>query len=183
MAKVCVLLADGFEELEAVTLIDVLRRAGAEVTTLAVTNPNVRGAHGIVMHADANLAEHQNTPWDAVLLPGGMPGAATLRDTPLVQELVQKQAKRQGLVGAICAAPIALAQAGLLDGKRCTCYPGFEKEVERGGAKVHEQAVVDEGAVLTSRGPGTAMQFALTLAERLCGKSKAEGVAKDMLVV
>jgi 4-methyl-5(b-hydroxyethyl)-thiazole monophosphate biosynthesis len=126
MASVAVLLAEGFEEIEAVTIIDVLRRAGIEVTTLGVASQSVTGSHGITIEADALLAQGVDRPWDLVVLPGGMPGAAHLRDDENVQALLRRQGARDGLVAAICAAPMALGQAGLLEGRRATSYPTFE---------------------------------------------------------
>ncbi|MCB9899411.1 MAG: DJ-1/PfpI family protein [Planctomycetes bacterium] len=179
MARAVVLLAPGFEEIEAVTVIDVLRRAGVETSSLATTARDVKGAHGIVLRADGLLAERAAETWDVVVLPGGMPGATNLRDDAVVQELLSRQERRGGLVAAICAAPIALARAGLLEGRAATCFPGFESQL--GGADVREERVVVDGPVTTSRGPGTSLEFALSLVEQLVGADQAESLGASML--
>jgi len=180
MARVCVLLADGFEEIEAVTVIDVLRRADVDTTVLGVTGLVVEGSHGIRVHADARLADAEDRVWDVVVLPGGMPGAARLRDSAEVQSLLRAQHARGGRIAAICAAPIALARAGLLEGRKATSYPTFATEL--GGVDYREDPVVVDGAITTSRGPGTALAFALALVEDLAGKPKAAELAERMLV-
>jgi len=177
---VCVLLAEGFEEIEAVTILDVLRRAELDVTALGVAGIEVAGSHGIVVRADATLAAAAGRRWDLVVLPGGMPGAAHLRDSEPVQALVKEQHARGGLLGAICAAPIALAAAGVLAGRRVTSFPGFEQQLE--GARYSEECVVVDGHLVTSRGPGTALPFALRLVAELCGASKAAELGKALLV-
>ncbi len=177
MARACVLLAPGFEEIEAITIIDVLRRAEVETVTLAVSDNPVEGAHGIAVRADASL-ETAGGEWDAVILPGGMPGSTNLRDDPRVQALVRKQHARGGICAAICAAPIALAKAGVLAGKKATSYPGFRDEL---GCAYLEDRVVIDGNVVTSRGPATAMEFALRLAALLGAPDKAARVAQGML--
>ncbi len=180
MARVCVLLAEGFEEIEAVTLIDVLRRAEVDVVTLGVSSTDVTGAHGIPMTADNLLADAGDESWDMVILPGGMPGSAHLRDDPAVQALVTRQHARGGRLAAICAAPMALAQAGVLAGKKATSYPGFEDKLP--GADYQQQAVVVDGTVFTSRGPGTSLPFALRLVAELVDQATADGLAEGMLV-
>jgi protein deglycase len=180
MKRACVLLADGFEETEAVTVIDVLRRAEIEVEVLGVEGKKCTGSHGIVVEADALLSDRKSERFDVVVLPGGMPGAATLRDHWGVQKLVQAQHAAGGLVAAICAAPIALAKAGVLEGRRATCFPGFEQQL---GSAVHEtSSVVRDGNVITSRGVGTALPFSLALVEALRDKPAAISLAERMLV-
>lgn len=179
MVRAAVLLAEGFEELEAVTLIDVLRRAGVEVVGLGVTGTTVRGSHGISMLAERALASGAQEAWDLVVLPGGMPGASTLRDDPRVQAFLRAQRARGTALAAICAAPIALGRAGLLAGRRATCFPGFEDQL--GGATVSQEVVVEDGNVITSRGPGTALAFALALVARLQGPAKADELRAAML--
>jgi protein deglycase len=178
--SVCVLLAEGFEELEAITILDVLRRAELDVTSVGVGGTSVRGAHGIVVQADVPLADIGGRRWDLVVLPGGMPGAANLRDSKGVQALVKEQHARGGMLGAICAAPIALAAAGVLAGRRATSYPGFGDQLV--GAKYSEDNVVVDGHIITSRGPGTALPFALRLVAELCGASMSASVGQAMLV-
>jgi 4-methyl-5(b-hydroxyethyl)-thiazole monophosphate biosynthesis len=183
MPRVCILLAPGFEEIEAVTLIDVLRRADVEVVTLAVGSTaslDVTGSHHIIVRADKALAAGATESWDMVILPGGMPGSANLRDDLDVRALVQKQFKSGRRVGAICAAPIALAAAGILAGKKATSYPGFEKDLA--GATYLTSTVVRDGNVVTSRGPGTAFAFAFEIVNELCGRQAAETLRSGMLV-
>lgn len=178
MASVAVLLADGFEEIEAITIIDVLRRAGLDVRTLGVDTDTPTGSHKIQVRADARL--DPNARFDAVILPGGMPGAATLRDHPGVRALLTAHAAEGRLLGAICAAPIALGAAGLLDGLPATCYPGFEGQLT--GATLTAGDVVDAGPILTSRGPATALAFSLALVARLAGPEVAAKLGRGMLV-
>ncbi|MBN1442605.1 MAG: DJ-1/PfpI family protein [Planctomycetes bacterium] len=180
MPRVCVLLADGFEEIEATTIVDVLRRAEVEVATLGVSGRDVRGAHDIVIRADRTLEEGGGGPWDAVILPGGMPGSKNLRDDPAVQKLIRRQKDGGGKLAAICAAPIALAAAGVLEGVKATSYPGFDREMK--GAKYLQDRVVVDGDVTTSRGPGTALEFALELVRQLCGAGTARELEQGMLV-
>ncbi len=176
--RACVLLADGFEEIEAITVIDVLRRAGIEVSAVGVHAPWVQGAHGVVVQADHVLGG--DGLWDAVILPGGLPGATTLRDSEKVRELVLAQSAAGRVIAAICAAPIVLGAAGVLEGRDATCYPGFEEELT--GANRREEAVVEDGHVITARGPGTAMDFAMALVSRLVGRGKADELRAGMLV-
>ncbi len=180
MPSAAVLLAPGFEEIEAVTIIDVLRRAGVDVRILGQDEGRVTGAHDIRIEVDQLFGDAWED-WDAVILPGGMPGSTNLRDDERVMGLLKRQREAGRLVAAICAAPIALGAAGLLDGLQATCYPGFEDQL---GEAITSAArvVVDEG-VVTSRGPGTAMWFALQLVAQLCGQDKADELAKAMLVL
>ncbi len=177
-----VLLATGFEEIEALTVVDVLRRAGLNVRMLA-TGPDltVEGSHGIPVHADGRLADlDPDEPLAAVIAPGGLPGAEYLRDDPAVIALCRRQAESGGLVAAICAAPIVLEAAGLTAGRRGTSYPGFEKEL--GFAAYESDIVVEDGNILTSRGPATALPFALAIAARLAGRETAARLADGMLL-
>jgi len=185
MKRACILLANGFEETEAVVVIDVLRRAEIHLDILGVEGKRCTGAHGIVIEADALLADtlladRDKQTFDLVVLPGGMPGAATLRDHAGVQRLVRAQHEAGRFVSAICAAPIALARAGVLEGKNATCFPGFEDQL--GGARFQVQPVVRDGNVITSRGVGTAMQFALALVEILVSPAASRDLASRMLV-
>lgn len=162
------------------TIIDVLRRADIEVATVGVSGIEVTGSHGITLHADRVLGDDTDDPWDLVVLPGGMPGAGNLRDDGRVQELLRAQYDRGGRVAAICAAPIALARAGLLEGRTATSYPSFAAEL--GPVCYSEDAVVVDDRITTSRGPATAMRFALELVGQLCDTSRAEQLASAMLV-
>jgi protein deglycase len=170
-------LAEGFEELEAVTIIDVLRRAGVEVTVAALATSPVIGSHAIAVGADTTLDAVLDRAFDAVVLPGG-PAAKRLRDDPRVTVLVQRAAREGRLVAALCAAPIALEAAGVLRGKRATVYPG---NALSSATQVEERVVVD-GNVITSRGPGTALEFSLTLVAKLVGEAKRDELALAMLV-
>lgn len=180
MTRVCLVMADGFEEIEAITIIDVLRRAEIEVTVLGLESSRVVGAHGIAVEADAPLKDAPTLEWDLVVLPGGMPNATHLRDSERLMAFLATQANRGGRLGAICAAPIALGAAGLLEGKRATCYPGFEEGLL--GATPVEDRVVQDGKIFTSRGPGTAMDFALALVRELQGESTVDQLKQQMLL-
>jgi 4-methyl-5(b-hydroxyethyl)-thiazole monophosphate biosynthesis len=174
-----VLLANGFEEIEAVTIIDVLRRAEVQVTTAALEGTSATGSHQITMQADVALDDVGDaTRFDAVVLPGGMPGAETLKSDGRVRGLLQRQHAEGKLVAAICAAPIALDAAGILKGRSATSYPGFELPT----ANYSERRVVEADHVVTSRGPGTALEFALTLVQRLVGVERATKLRQSMLV-
>ena len=180
----CVLVVDGFEEIEAVTVVDVLRRAGVSVSVLGVDHRTVIGSHGLTIKVDASLADviDLGTTFDLVVLPGGMPGASSLRDSERVKGFVLSQRERHANVAAICAGPIALAAFGVLRGKRATCFPGHEGALENGGAVVATDDVVEDGDVVTSRGVGTALAFALTLVRRLVDETTANSLADKMLV-
>jgi 4-methyl-5(b-hydroxyethyl)-thiazole monophosphate biosynthesis len=181
MSRACVLLAPGFEEIEAVTIIDVLRRAGIETSVLGVGGKGpVRGSHDITVDADRSLADAESDSWDIVILPGGLPGATNLRDDPRVLALLRRQHESGKRLGAICAAPIALGAAGVLEGRKATSYPGFEKELR--GATPSADRVVKDGNVITSRGPGTALEFALAIVADLEGKAAADKLRSGMLV-
>jgi 4-methyl-5(b-hydroxyethyl)-thiazole monophosphate biosynthesis len=180
MKNICIPLANGFEEIEAVTLIDVLRRAGFGVTTCGLNSLQAHGAHHVTLTADTMIDDALKGTWDLVVLPGGMPGATNLRDDARVGKLLEQTVKGGGHVGAICAAPIALARFGFIKGKKATSYPGFENQMP--GAEYCEDRVVCDGKVLTSRGPGTAMEFALAITELLAGRAKADEVKGQMLV-
>ncbi|MBI3999896.1 MAG: DJ-1/PfpI family protein [Candidatus Omnitrophica bacterium] len=179
--KVLVILAEGFEEIEAITPIDVLRRAGVEVTLAGLGSQIVAGAHGVKFQADVALNDYHGLP-DAMILPGGMPGAKNLGESKKVAELIKKMNSQNRIVSAICAAPaLALAPTGILDGKRATCYPGFEENFS-GAITFSTDRVVTDGNIITSRGPGSALEFALELVEKLVGKEKAETLSEGMLV-
>jgi 4-methyl-5(b-hydroxyethyl)-thiazole monophosphate biosynthesis len=180
MTSAAVLLIDGFEEIEAITVIDVLRRADVAVDVIGVEAKRVTGSHNISIGADGLLAERAAQTYHAVVLPGGMPGAARLRDSEAVKRFVVRHAEAGRLVGAICAAPIALGAWGLLDGKAATCFPGFEAEL--GSATVSPGDVVNADNIVTSRGVGTALAFALALVERLVHVDTAVDLGKRMLV-
>ncbi|MBV6423961.1 MAG: Protein/nucleic acid deglycase 3 [Steroidobacteraceae bacterium] len=178
--RAVVVLAEGFEEIEAVTPIDVLRRAGVEVTVAGVSGTTVRGAHGVSFGCDATLAAVTFAP-DAIVLPGGLPGAENLGASAVVRDRVLQVRDAGGVCAAICAAPaFTFARYGLLDGRRATCYPGFEHHFPPGTQASDERVVVD-GRIVTSRGPGTALEFSLTLVDLLTGADAARGLGQGML--
>ncbi len=173
-------LAEGFEEVEATTIVDLLRRAGIEVVTAHLTsNPLVGGAHGIRIQAEKPIQSLLNETFDAIVLPGGMPGTNHLLESPDLRKLLLKHAASNALLAAICAAPIVLGAHGLLTGKSATCYPGFETKL--GGAQHRRETVVEDGNVITSQGPATAVPFALALIRRLLGPEEARKVQTAVL--
>lgn len=181
MPQVIVLLANGFEEIEAMTVIDVLRRAALDVVTAGVGTRDPLGAHGVLVRADVAVEDVLDAPADLVVLPGGMPGATHLRDSAVVQDLLARTCRRKARLAAICAAPIALGRAGLLAGRKATSYPGFASQLPC--AEYLEDRVVVDGPITTSRGPGTAMDFALELVTQLKGPDVAARLRADMLLV
>ena len=180
MASVLVPLAQGCEELEAVTVVDLLRRAGIEVVTAGLDAQPVKASRGMMLLPDTTLDLALQQSFDMVVLPGGLPGADHLKNDARVIELLQKVAADDGYTAAICAAPRVLATAGLLDGKRATSYPGALDIDAVPGIEYQEVAVVADGRVITSRGPGTAMDFALTLIETLVGKAQRDEVEQGL---
>lgn len=176
MATALVLLADGFEEIEAVTIIDVLRRGEVAVTTASLGEQRVTGSHRISLEADALLGEVAVENFDALVLPGG-PAAKTLREDARAQATIKRAAVAGKILAAVCAAPTALEAAGVLSGKRATSYPGNALP----SAHWVEETVVQDGNVITSRGPGTTMAFALAVVERLRGASVANTTAERLL--
>lgn len=174
MAKALVPLAPGCEEIEAVTIIDILRRAGVEVVSAGLTAGPVKASRGVLLLPDATLDEALKQEFDLVALPGGMPGMTNLKNDPRIISLLKHMAAAGKYVTAICASPAVLAEAGLLTGKRATCYPGF---LDQATDVTQDNApVVRDGRVVTSRGPGTAMDFALELVELLAGHTKRNEV-------
>ncbi len=181
MTKALVLLASGFEEIEASTIVDVLRRSGVDVTVTALVQGLVEGSHGMRFASDTTIDKVAATDFDAVVCPGGAPGYLNLRNDPKVIAIIREAFSSNRLVAAICAAPAVLSAAGILRGKNCTIYPGMEKELELGGGIVRKKMVVVDGNVVTSRGPATSLAFALKLAEKLAGEETASGVGTRML--
>lgn len=173
-------LATGFEEIEAITITDVLRRSGAEVKTVSVADEKlVTGAHGITVEADLLFAEADYSACEMLVLPGGMPGTVNLgKHSGLTHEL-KAAAKACKWVCAICAAPMVLGGLGLLEGKKATIYPGMEGHLR--GAEAVNAAVVQDGKIITSMGPGTAMEFAFALVEAVYGEEKADELRGDMI--
>ncbi len=169
MPRVLIPLAEGCEELEAITLIDVLRRAEIEVVSAGLAVGPVTASRGTRLLPDTTLDAVVQADFDLVVLPGGMPGAAHLTEDLRVTAALQRCHAAGGHVAAICAAPMALAEAGLLEGKKATAYPGFIDGGKYPNLTYTSAAVEQDGRVITSRGPGTAMDFALHLIETLCG--------------
>lgn len=176
MARVLVPLAQGCEELEAVTIIDLLRRAGIEVVTAGLDDQPVRASRGTVLLPDTTLDLALASDFDMIALPGGLPGADHLRDDPRIIALVKKMHASGHYTAAICAAPRVLAKAGLLDDRRATSFPGAIDVNDIPGIDYVDDAVVVDGRVVTSRGPGTAMDFALELIELLAGREQRDAV-------
>jgi 4-methyl-5(b-hydroxyethyl)-thiazole monophosphate biosynthesis len=181
MASVLVPLASGCEELEAVTIIDLLRRAGVEVVSAGLTDGPVKASRGVVLVPDATLDQALQRDYDMIVLPGGGPGSEALAKDARVLAALQRMARAGKYTAAICAAPKALAQAGLLQGRRTTSYPGSLDGLAIAGMTYLEDAVVQDGKVITSRGPGTAMDFALHLIEVLLGKAKRGEVEEGLV--
>ena len=180
MTAPCVLVpvAEGFEELEAVTVIDLLRRAGIEVTVAGLADGPVRASRGTRMLPDATLDAVADRPWDMIVLPGGLPGADHLAADARLRDLLRAHAGAGRWTAAICAAPKVLVAAGLLEGRRATAFPGILEAAGHGTAVA--EAVVRDGEIITSRGPGTAMDFALALIEALLGEAKRDEVEKAL---
>lgn len=183
MPKVLVPLATGFEEMEAVIVVDVLRRANITVVTASLTaERTITGSHDIPLVADTTLDAVAEDHFDAVVLPGGLPGATNLRDDPRVAQIVRRTAQPDGWVAAICAAPLALAAFGILRGKRFTSHPSVREQLQDAGGEYSEQRVAVDGRVVTSRSPGTAFEFALTLVAHLVDEATAQRLSQAMLV-
>lgn len=179
MKTALVLFASGSEELEAVTLINILRRAGVTVTLAGLTSGALRGARGVMIQPDTTLDAVLHDSFDMLVLPGGQPGTRNLRSDTRVSKLAQQMFQQGRYLAAICAAPSVLAAAGLLSGKSATCFPTCLDEFP--DVNLQTSAIVEDGNLLTSRGPGTAMDFALLLAERLVGKSKRDEVEAGLV--
>lgn len=182
--RALLLLAEGFEEVEAVTAIDVLRRANIEVVVAALAGRAVRGAHGVVIQADSGLdgfAADGGAGFDLLVLPGGQPGTSNLAADARVIALVRAFAASARTIGAICAAPTVLAQAGVLAGARVTAYPDMQDELAPAEVDTASPVVVS-GALITSQGVGTALDFALALVERHAGRRRADELARAMIV-
>lgn len=174
MASVLVPLAQGCEELEAVTVVDLLRRAGIGVVTAGLDDRPVRASRGTVLIPDVTLDEALQQRYDMIVLPGGLPGADHLNADPRIRGLLKEMAETDRYTAAICAAPKVLASTGLLQGRRATSFPGALQGFD--GFSHSDDAVVQDGRIITSRGPGTAMDFALALIENLAGKDKRDEV-------
>ncbi len=178
MAHFILFLADGFEEIEAVTVIDLLRRAGITVTTVGLKEREVRGAHGIAIQADTTIMDFPSS-YDGIILPGGSKGTDNLARSEQVLSIVQETFRKGLMCAAICAAPAIFGKAGILHNIRATCYPGLEDQLT--GARFIEAAVVRDKNIITSRGVGTAIAFALELITITKGEESAERVGGQIL--
>lgn len=176
MASVLVPLAQGCEELEAITITDLMTRAGIDVVTAGLDAQPVKASRGMVLLPDVTLDEALKKEYDMVVLPGGLPGADHLNNDQRIQNLLKQMASKGKYTAAICAAPKVLASAGLLSGKQATSFPGVLEALNLFDVTLSQQPVVTDGKVVTSRGPGTAMDFALDLIEKLVGKQKRDEV-------
>lgn len=179
MPSVLIPLAHGCEEMEAVIVMDILRRAGVDVVAASLTPGPVICSRGTRLLADALLDEVLQQPFDMLVLPGGMPGSEHLKNDARIQALLAQYAAEGRYIAAICAAPMALHAAGLLEGKRATSFPGVLDQLP-GTHHYMEDAVVTDGNIVTSRGPGTAMSFALALVGLLCGEAKRQAVEEPL---
>ncbi|MCS5421111.1 MULTISPECIES: DJ-1 family glyoxalase III [Psychrilyobacter] len=182
MKKAAVYLAEGFEEIEALTTADILRRAEIEVDLVAVGgNLQVAGAHNIKVIADILIEEISHENYDMMVLPGGMPGTLNLDSSKILKKQIIDFDLESKYIGAICAAPLIIGKMGFLEDRQATCYPGVESQLF-GAAYRDDLDVIVDGNFITSRGPGTAMAFGLKLVELLKGKEISENLASDLLV-
>ena len=176
LMEVLVPLVDGFEEIEAIAIVDVLRRAGLKVTTAGMPSTMVQGSHGIQVVADKKFDALNFREYDALVLPGG-PGHAIMAKSEKMLGLIADFDSRGKVIGAICAAPMVLAKAGILNDKKATIYPGMEREIQR----PRPDKVVVDGNVIKSQGPGTAIEFALKLVEKLVSRDKSNQLKKELV--
>ena len=181
MKKVLIPLADGCEELEAITIIDLLRRAEIDVISAGLKDGPVTCARKNIIIPDTTLDAVLDREFDLIVLPGGLPGADNLRDDERIIQLLLQQANSNKLVSAICASPKVLAKAGLLENKQATCFPNVLSDLNLPTTTISKQAIVHDGNIITSRGPGTAMDFSLYLIELLNGKECMQKVKNQMV--
>lgn len=180
MAKVYIFLAEGFEEIEALTVVDLLRRAGIDINTVSVSGSlQVTGSHRICVTADTLFENTKFDDADMLVLPGGMPGTMHLMEHAGLDSLLRKFCAEKKNIAAICAAPSVLGSKGFLEGKNATCYPGFEDKLT--GSNVKNDDVVVDGNIITSRGMGTAIDFSLAIISKLSGENKAREIANKIV--
>lgn len=179
MKKIAVMFADGFEEIEAMSIVDILRRAGMETLSVGLFKKIVTGAHNVEIKADMILDDLKVDEFDMIVLPGGLPGAEHLAKSEKLAQILKEFDSKNLKIAAICAAPWALSKAGVLK-DRYTCYPGFENQVDHRGYDANSNVVIDKN-IITSRGPATAMEFALALIKELVGENKYKEVKKGLL--
>ena len=176
---ILVLLADGFEEIEALTPVDMLRRANLDVKTVGIGGKIAVGSHGIEITCDLVADEVDLNKAETVIFPGGMPGSLNLDASPFTDKVIEAVTVNGGRLAAICAAPLVLGRRGLLNGKRATCYPGFEKELL--GATISDKGVVTDGNITTARGMGVSLEFAKELVALHVSKEKAIELGKAVM--
>lgn len=179
MAKVLIVISKGFEEIEAISVIDILRRAQISVTIAAVESIETAGAHNVLIKADKMIDDIKSEDFDMIVLPGGLPNAFTLAQNEKVQSLLKEFKEKEKFIGAICAAPFALDKAKVLN-KKYTCYPSFEKKIDS-SCYVEDETVVTDGKIITSKGPATAMPFALELVKTLKGEEVYKNIKSGLL--
>ena len=181
MKTIFVFLADGFEEIEALAPVDILRRAGLSVKTVSVMGEQVvAGAHGVPVLADVMFDEINAEDAEMILLPGGLPGATNLDAHQGLSQMILDFAKEEKPLAAICAAPLVFGNRGLLEGKKATCYPGFETYLK--GAQYTAALVEKDGNFITGKGPGAAMEFAFAIVEKYCGMDKVNELKQGMMI-
>ena len=178
-----IFLAEGFEEIEAISVVDVMRRAQMDAVTVSITESKaVKGAHGIAVEADVLMSECDFADADWLVMPGGLPGAENLHNCEALNDLIKRHFAKGGNVAAICAAPaLVLAPLGILEGKAATCYPGFESHLRGGGAEYRDMRVVSSGNIVTANGPHSAARFGLAIVAHSCGEQVASQVGTGML--
>ena len=181
MKKVAVVFADGFEEIEGVSIVDVLRRGGVDAVMIGLDKNSIIGSHGIRINTDATLYDLKVDEYDMLVLPGGQPGVSNIESNLKMREIIKQFDKKGKFIAAVCAAPIALDAVEIVKGE-FTCYPGCENAV-RGGKYVSDRNIVLSGNIITSRGPATAMEFALELVKILQGEEKFSEVKNGLLFV
>lgn len=180
MSKIGIFMADGCEEIEGLTVVDVVRRAKMEIVTISITGKKeVTGSHNVTFLADALASEVNYDELDGIVLPGGMPGTLNLGADETVNKIIKEFAAAGKLVCAICAAPSVLGVTGILEGKKATCHPGFEEKLV--GATVSEDEVVVDGNIITSRGMGTALAFALAIVRYYKDDTAVEEISKGLV--
>lgn len=177
--RVAILLANGFETLEGLTVVDILRRAEVECTTFALEGLEVKTSHSIYVKADKNIMDEEIRNYDFIVLPGGMPGAKNLRDNDRVIDLIKEFNNKNKYICAICAGPISLAKAGIVEGRNLTCYPGFEDEM--GNINYKKDLVVVDGNIITGRGPAAAIPFAFEILSKIDAE-KVKKIKSAMLL-
>ena len=176
---IAILLADGFEEIEALTPLDILRRAGLCVKSVAIGSKIAIGSHGIPVVCDISADEVDLNEISAVIFPGGMPGALNLDASPFTDKIITAVKKNNGIIGAICAAPLILGRRGLLEGKNATCYPGFENELK--GANVTGSGVVTVGNIITAKGMGVSLEFSKAILTKILGTESAVKISEAIM--